>query len=220
MSRSRIAVTVLQCHQVTYLHPHLSMTWQNDIEEWIQRKRKIPNDLAQSYTQIFELAFHHTYDPERSWFGVHKSGISLVVGQIYLLGVNLGTADHGIWLLLDRDFTEIDSGIKYQAVKSTRKSQVPLIWANVRDLEKVDLLINHSQIWQSYAAASRQILEVWVSGSRDDEFHRKKSKQRLSDFWCSVHQNNSDSIEVLTEYQQSEANGDFDLTSIEDARQR
>jgi putative restriction endonuclease len=190
------------------------MTWQTAIEEWVKSKRKIPNELTQEYIRLFELAFQNTLISEKAWFGVHQSSASLVVGQIYLLGV---TTD-GIWLLLDRKLK--DDRIHYKVVKSTKDLPIPLIWAKVDNLQNVELLTKNPDIWDSYSLASQKITEVWVSGSRDDDFQKKKDKFKLSDFWQNSLQDHYLSSSMLAEYAKADECGDFDPTSIEDARQR
>jgi putative restriction endonuclease len=189
------------------------MTWRTDVETWIKSKRSIPNALIKDYIHLFELAFQNAFSPEDVWFGVHKTSVSLVVGQIYLLGVT----NDGIWLLIDRKLE--DDRINYKVVKSTKDHLNPLIWAKINDLQKVDLLTDNSDIWNSYALASKKIRDFWVSSSRDDEFQTSKGKIPLLDIWQNSSRLESLSVGTLTE-KVSEEVGDFDPSDIEDARQR
>jgi hypothetical protein len=73
--------------------------WASELKKWIDRSRNIENNLAEAYTRFFTLAFESTSCPERAWFGIHNSQISLVVGSIFLAAIIKSGKDKGIWLL-------------------------------------------------------------------------------------------------------------------------
>ena len=195
------------------------LSWQNEIARWVAEHRKISDTLTSGFVRFFELAFENARHPEHCWFGVHKQTVSLVTGGIFLAAVHLSSPDYGIWLLLDQDFTS-DGEIEYTPVKSTRKSITPLIWAHVRVLEKVGVLLEKPEIWQSYSEASDKILNSPISRTRNAKFQERKQKKRVSDFWKILRNSDQDMPELHIERQRIEAEGYFNTENLEDARRR
>lgn len=195
------------------------LSWQNKIARWVAEHRKVSDTLTSDFIRFFELAFENARHPEQCWFGVHKQTVSLVIGGIFLAAVHLSSPDYGVWLLLDQDFTS-DGEIEYTPVKSTRKSNTPLIWAHVKVLEKVGVLLEKPEIWQSYSEASDKILNSPISKTRDTEFQERRQKKRVSDFWKILSTSNHDMPELHIERQRMEAEGYFNVENLEDARRR
>lgn len=159
-------------------------TWQSDVENWIKAGWRKEPEAAQNVSVFFEKGFEYTQRPERAWFGVHDSTISLVVGGIFLVAIVKPRPNRGIWMLLD-DKLPID-GIEYEAAKSTQESPSPLVWAHSTSLTIIPLLIEHNQAWESYASASERIFDSpRISGDRDN-VQIGRGKRRLSEFWKSA----------------------------------
>jgi hypothetical protein len=195
------------------------MFWQDDIEKWVKKHKKVSNDLNSSFIRFFELAFENTRCPEQSWFGVHNHAISLVIGGIFLAAVNLPYPDYGIWLLLDKSFVATEK-IEFTPVRSTINSITPLTWGHIKIIENIKVLFNDAEIWHSYSEASEKILNAPISKSRDAEFQKRRRKQRLVDFWNTQFLLNFDSPELRIEQQRIEDEGYFNVENLEDARRR
>lgn len=102
--------------------------WQVETRRWLNSRRDVTPALAESVVTFFERSFHNTRCPERAWFGAHSTGLSLVVGGIYLAAVHRTGQDKGFWLLVDQRPPDIE-GFEYRPVLSTQKARHPLIWA-------------------------------------------------------------------------------------------
>jgi hypothetical protein len=93
--------------------------WKQEVRQWVDKCRHATPDLADKLIRFFELAFAGTRYPEETWFGVHGSTVSLVVGGIFLAAVVSSGDDRGLWLLVDEKLQPIE-GIDYRPVKSTQ----------------------------------------------------------------------------------------------------
>jgi hypothetical protein len=191
------------------------MFWENEIEKWATRRKKISNSSISSFIQFFELVFKNTRCSQYSWFGVHKHGISLVIGQIFLAAITNG----GIWILLDTSFTSTEE-IEFMPVKSTQTFSSPLIWGHVKSIKDIGFLLKNSEIWQSYSEASEKILNAPISKARDAEFQKSKGKRCLSDFWGVPVIAKFYLPELQREQQRIEDEGYFNAENLEDARRR
>ncbi len=196
-----------------------SSSWETDVEQWIAKHRIIPENLTSHLVRFFELAFDNARHPEESWFGVHEQSVSLVIGGIFLAAVHLSNPDYGIWLLLDRDSIPIQE-VEYEPVKSTQNSITPLIWAHLNRIEDVGVLLENSEIWQSYSEASDKILNSPISRARTPEFQQRRHKQRLSEFWDSTLNVEYGLHDLNAERHRVEAEGYFNIENVEDARRR
>lgn len=151
-------------------------TWEADVLEWLSNRRGISDVLAKSIIRFFELAFEHTGCVEKAWFGIHSSGISLVVGGIYLAALHRLGDDRGFWLLVDQGLPKIQ-GVEYRPVKSTQKTKYPLVWAHSPSFEIVPTLLDNHLLWASYAVASEKILVAPIAVGRDSvQVQRNKTK--------------------------------------------
>ncbi len=194
-----------------------TLSWQAELEQWVAKHRKIPSSLSDNLISFFELAFTNTRHQDKAWFGIHKQAASLVIGGIYLAAIGLGGSDSGILLLLDRELSV--EKIEYKPVKSTQK-YTPLIWAHIKEIENIGVLIESSEIWHSYSQASDKILNSPISHARSPKFQQNRHKILLSEFWDSPLDSLYDSSELQDEYQRMKVNGDFDVENSEDARKR
>lgn len=149
------------------------------MRRWLHPRRNITPELTNSVVAFFECAFENTRCLDRAWFGVHPSGISLVVGGIYLAGIQRSGVEQGVWLLVDQELPKID-GVEYQPVKSTQRSEQPLVWLHSVSLNPVPHLIGVTFLWESFAQASEKILRFPIASDRDTVQKRRK-KIRLSE---------------------------------------
>lgn len=159
-----------------------SFDWKTDLQRWLNARRDISPELADSIVVFFELAFEHTRCSQRAWFGIHPSRVSLVVGGIYLAAIQRSGEDQGVWLLVDQQPPQIKD-IEYQSVKSTQRSKYPLIWAHSVSLTTLPNLLSNTLLWDSFSEASEKILVSPISSDRDSTQERR-NKKRLSDFWA------------------------------------
>lgn len=168
---------------------HLGMnaeSWEADITHWISANWKSNTSQISDILDFFQLAFEHTANPDRAWFGIHHTHISLVVGGIFLAAILKSGEDKGIWLLIDQDGPPID-GVKYQLVKSSKRSTKPLIWAHSVSLAPLVHINATGHLWQLFSAASQRVrLSSTAAGDRD-ELQRRRGKARLSEFWETEH---------------------------------
>ncbi|MEW6378665.1 MAG: HNH endonuclease [bacterium] len=157
-------------------------SWQSQVQVWAHSKKKLSPDLTEQLCHFFSLAFDYTHCPDRAWFGVHKSMVSLVIGGIYLAAINWANAnDKGIWLLVDRpDFSV--SGVSFSPVASTKTFDVPLTWAHLWPLNNLNELISAPGVWKSYADATKRVLQAPIAYGRENR-QLQYGKIRLSDFW-------------------------------------
>lgn len=159
--------------------------WQGDVKRWVLSKRKVSSNLAEPIIAFFDRAFQNTLYPERTWFGVHHSTISLVIGGIYLAAISAGQE---IWLLLDQQLPQIN-GIDYRPVLSTQSSKFPLIWAHSTSLLTITHLIADDRVWESFSLASEKILSAAQIANGRQEVQLSRGKKRLSDFWVNYELN-------------------------------
>lgn len=139
----------------------------------VERRRDVSASAVEDVCLFFEQAFRHAQEPSASWFGFHQNRASLVIGNYYL--ATLGKK--GIWILVDSDAPSI-SGF---TVNPTSRSS--LIWLFSHDLNAVKNLLGSSDVWASYARASRVALDSPDGRPRKDGYYLKHGKARLSDFW-------------------------------------
>jgi 5-methylcytosine-specific restriction endonuclease McrA len=154
-------------------------SWKQDVQLWTLKRRSLSKAFSKIFIQFFEKAFEETSRPEKVWFGVHNSTISLVVGGIFLASVN---SSGDIWLLIDK-YLEAIEGIDYRTVRSTKKAREPLVWLHAQEFNVLKQIIVKPQIWQSYALASEKIFNSPISVSRDEIWQRNRKKTNLSEFW-------------------------------------
>ena len=125
---------------------------------------------------FFENAFKYARHPERSWFGIHKSGVSLVIGGIYLAAVQRIGKDKGIWLLVDQNHPRLNS-LEFRPVKSTMNYECPLVWAHSTSFVLIKDIVSSNELWCSYSLASDKIISSPISKDRDSiQKNRKKKK--------------------------------------------
>lgn len=155
--------------------------WEQQIRDWILKRRNSTPELAEKFVRFFTHAFENTRYPQHAWFGAHPSTLSLVVGHIFLAAAVSSGEDKGIWLLANKDAPRIE-GLEYRPARSTQKSKTPLVWVHARTLDGVVKFLELSQIWETYSQASEKIFNSPVSKSRD-EIQESYGKKRLSDFW-------------------------------------
>lgn len=160
-----------------------SFNWKTDLQRWLNARRDISPELANSIIVFFEVAFEHTRCPQRAWFGIHPSRASLVVGGIFLAAIQRSGEDKGFWLLVDQQSPSIEN-IEYRQVKSTQKSRYPLIWAHSVSLTSIPKLLTNTHLWESFSSATEQILESPIASDRDS-IQKRRNKKRLSEFFDS-----------------------------------
>jgi len=157
------------------------LDWQTDLHKWLETHRDISLELVDASIDFFESAFDHTRCPQRAWFGIHPSRVSLVVGGIYLAAIQRSGEDQGLWLLVDQQPPLIND-IEYKPVKSTQKSRHPLVWIHSVSLTTLPSLLANTLLWESFSTASEKILVSPIAGDRDS-VQERRNKKRLSDFW-------------------------------------
>ena len=150
--------------------------WKTELREWA---KSIHNVATYDLEIFFENAFKYTRQPEKSWFGVHKSGVSLVIGGIYLAAVQRTGEDKGIWLLVDQNYPRLKS-LEFRPVKSTINSEYPLIWAHSTSFVSIKDIVNSNDLWNSYSLASEKISSSSISKDRDS-IQKKRKKNKLID---------------------------------------
>jgi len=156
--------------------------WQAESRSWGRGQRSVGHEFPEEVVEFFRQAFENTMCPERAWFGVHPSTVSLVVGGIYLAAIYRVRAGHGMWLLLDQGPPRIE-GVTHRPVKSSRDPSRPLMWANAESLQVLSDVIASDQLWMSYRAAShRAHIASRAAGDRD-ALQEQRGKRRLSTFW-------------------------------------
>jgi hypothetical protein len=156
--------------------------WQASVQKWLQTRRGISDELANDIVSFFDRAFQNTRCPDRAWFGIHSSTVSLVVGGIFLAAVTRSGEDRGFWLLLDQEPPVIE-GVEYRLVQSTRGSHFPLVWAHSSSLSVIPYLLANSLIWESFGDATVKILYSPRIASNRDSVQERRKKKRLSDFY-------------------------------------
>ncbi len=155
--------------------------WQTNVQKWLINRRTINNDLSDDMVRFFQEAFENTKYPNKSWFGLHKSGISLVIGGIYLAAIHLAGDDQGIWLLVEKDHPQL-TDIEFLPVKSTRRSEQFLVWAHSPKFLSVKSFLSSQDIWKSYSAASGKIQSFPIAKDRDS-VQQIRNKRKLSDIY-------------------------------------
>lgn len=155
--------------------------WKTSIKEWVSERHTIGNDLTKDIEIFFQHAFENTQYPNRSWFGLHKSGISLVIGGIYLAAIQITGEDRGIWVLVNRDHPEL-VGIEFRPVKSTSRSEDFLVWSHSPNFSSLKTFISDQNIWRSYSIASERIQLFPIARDRDS-VQERRHKKRLSDIF-------------------------------------
>jgi len=171
-----------------YYRLQYASVWRDDVAQWVTDKHLVVS--AEVCIAFFEQAFTYTRHPERAWFGVHQSVVSLVVGNVYLAAID---AAEGVWLLQTPDSKvkeanelEVLTPPTYKPVKSMPE-HTPLVWlrlTDARDIAGVDFVHMH-EVWAAYAHASALLLQSPQATVRDD-WHTSKGKCRLSDFWSAA----------------------------------
>lgn len=156
------------------------MNWKSDVRLNLMRCKGISENLLDSIELFFEKAFENTYHPQRAWFGIHPTRISLVVGGIYLAAIHKSGDDKGIWLLLDQP-NQVNTAINLRPAKSTQRSKNQLTWGHAPTFEAISEFVNNESLWRSYASASKKILSFPISHDKDS-IQQKRKKIRLSDF--------------------------------------
>ena len=155
--------------------------WEQTVREWAARRRNVPPSFANDTVAFFRLAFDHTAFPDRSWFGVHQSVASLVVGNIWLASVNFDSSAKGIWLLCSEPGSIADWD--FDPTRSTAQSTTPLYWGHTSNLADIAATHRDTKLWYSFAEATRDVFNAAaISGDRDAT-QLKRGKVRLSDFW-------------------------------------
>ncbi len=159
-----------------------AFNWQIEARRWLRGLREITPNLEDSIIFFFERAFQSTRCPDRAWFGAHSTGLSLVVGGIYLAAVHRTGKAKGLWLLVDQEPPAIE-GVECTPVLSTLGSEYPLIWVHAKSLTSVlDVVIN-DHLWEMFGAASEKILLSSRIANDRDSVHERRKKRRLSEFW-------------------------------------
>jgi predicted HNH restriction endonuclease len=150
--------------------------WKKEILIWTDKKRKI-KPFQTDLIDIFQKAFSNTSHPEKSLFGTNDYSISLLTGGIFFIAY---TKVGVIWLLLDKQFTDIPNS-QSKIVKSTKNFSEPLFWLETEDYNNLHLLINRSEIWESFKNATEKIFESKMVTAHKE--HIAKNKILLSDFF-------------------------------------
>lgn len=150
--------------------------WTNEIIQWSNKKRKV-KPYQEDLIEFFQKAFGHTAKPDEAYFGTSSSGISLVVGGIYLAALAEGRI---IYLLLDKAIKNIPN-TETHITKSTSDFDSPLYWFYTKDLSQLNTIVKNQEIWESFYKASYRIFEnKRISAYRN---HIAKNKVVLSAFW-------------------------------------
>jgi hypothetical protein len=156
--------------------------WEFEVRKWLGQHR---GDLARNTgatIDFFRLSFQNTKCANDSWFGCHSSGVSLVVGGIYLAAILRTGNDRGFWLVVDKSPPKI-RGVEYRPVRSTQRAQNPLMWAHSESLVVMPDLVTSATLWTSFRSATGRVLSVSRSAAARDDVQRRRGKQRLSEFW-------------------------------------
>lgn len=154
--------------------------WKCNVKKWVMDNHLGSVELAEKSVAIFNEAFQNTFCKDRAWFGVHKVGITLVLGGIILAGYNKSGKEKGLWFLVDHDTLKID-GFEYSPVKSTLHSNSPLLWARSISLDTVSNIINNDCFWESYRSATQKVLECSRSAGDRDTVQLSRKKCRIID---------------------------------------
>ncbi|TEB11768.1 HNH endonuclease [Pelotomaculum sp. FP] len=156
----------------------MNIDLENNIKEWASKKGL--STSAQDIWTFFQLSIENILIPEKTWFKIGKTYISLVIGGIYLSAFRLYQPDKGIWLLLDKSPEEDIDGFEFKIVKSTKRSAKRLIWAHSGNIENVNNIIHNNDIWKSHRKASVKILNYPISADQDEK-QKRFNKIRISD---------------------------------------
>ncbi len=158
-----------------------STDWREQLSAWVRRPSDSALPLPDRAIRFFEQAFSRSHHPERSWFGVHDSRASLVMGGLYLAALHRTGEDRGIWLLTHERIAKLPSSFSQRPVKSTLR-HTPLMWAHASSFEHLGKLLEHSMLWDSYAKASELVIRSPIAKDRD-AVQIQRGKHRLSEFW-------------------------------------
>lgn len=120
--------------------------------------------------------------PDRAWFGVHSTVVSLVVGGIFLASLTTSGEEPGLWLLLDQKTPEVE-GLDYRPVKSTLGSQSPLTWAYSPTFSIIPKILENKLLWDSYGSATQKVIYASRSAGDRDTVQESRNKKRLIDFY-------------------------------------
>jgi len=153
--------------------------WKTGVRAWAATHRLPGSDQTEAIESFFQNAFERTHRPDNAWFGLHKSSISLVVGGIYLAAIETTKRNRGFWLLVDQDHPTV-AWIEFSPVLSTSRSKNSLVWAHSPQFSSLTSLMDHQEIWHSYASASTRIQDFPIAQDRDST-QRKRGKKRLSE---------------------------------------
>lgn len=161
-----------------------SYPWRIDVKNWVIKRKNATPELAEDMVRFFECAFQETQCPEHTWFGVHKSVVSLVVGSIFLASIVPSGTDRGLWLLVDQDPPLMD-GVDYRPARSTLHSSTPLVWAHMWPIKDVSKIVEADELWVLFAQASEKVFNSRRISRDQDVKQIRLGKRRLSDFFQS-----------------------------------
>lgn len=120
--------------------------------------------------EFFQIAFNNTSHPGKALFGTNSYSISLLTGGVFFAAY---TANGSIWLLLDKQFTDIPAAFS-RIVKSSKNFDEPLYWLETENLQNLNTLIQRQDIWESYKIATHRIFESKVATAYRDRIARNK----------------------------------------------
>lgn len=180
---------------------YIDQYWKSSVKDWIVKRRLIDNDLTEDIENFFQNAFLNTRSPSKSWFGIHNSGISLVIGGIYLAAIQISGEDHGIWLLVEQGHPKV-AEIEFRPVRSTRRSEDYLVWSHSANIASIKHFVNNHSLWKSYSIASEKIQLFPIAQDRDS-IQLTRNKKRLSEIclpqnFTQVENNFLDAVENST----------------------
>lgn len=156
-----------------------NFNWKYEVQEWSEKKRKIKPFQIDLVT-FFEMAFKNTTFPEKALFGSNNSSISLLTGGIFFAAC---TKEGVIWILLDKQFKGIPNSDS-KIVKSTKNFSNPLFWLEIKNLNKLKILIDRQDIWDSFKIATEKIYDSKMVTSHRE--HIAKNKIILSNFYSNT----------------------------------
>jgi hypothetical protein len=159
--------------------------WQIEVRNWCRMRRDISPALADCMVAFFRQSFENVLNTDRAWFGIHSTGVSLVVGGIYLSAIHRAGPDRGLWMLLSQAPPPI-KGLSHGPVKSSRDPHRPLIWAHAETLQIIPELVVSPGLWASYRAAAQQVFTASRSAADRDVVQERRRKHRLSEFWTAA----------------------------------
>lgn len=161
---------------------YFSDGWKGEVRQWVQKRRGIPREFADDIILFFDRAFQNTMCPDRAWFGVHSSVVSLVVGGIFLASLTVSGEEPGLWLLLDQNPPEVE-GLDFRQVKSTLASRSPLTWGYSPTFSVIPQILENKPLWDSFASATQKVVYASRSAGDRDSVQENRKKRRLIDFY-------------------------------------